>query len=728
MASGKQRSPLWFRALAFGPPLLFGFVLQAQAAVKAPVLISNATSTRAVALESVTMQPEPFAPTPAISFGNDNRTRVAIFAMNLDLLSGEGASAFTADAEDASHRIYPLNVEYAGPVPSFEGIYMIIVRLDDALADVGDVLVRLNLHGVSSNRVRLGVGHVGGGPADDQGAAPTPAPPVPPSAPTLLTIEQYRNQFTDPSLAAGPDAVRFLEQATWGTNTAELTRVRSMGYAAWINDQFQQPISSYPSLPLYPFDFSIGCPTQTATCGSANYSMYPLQTRFLQRAATGGDQLRQRVAFSLHKMIVVSGNTIIWPSYMAPYFQKLDQDAFGNFRDVLYDMTLNPAMGVYLSMAGNSAVAPNENYAREIMQLFSIGVDKLNQDGTPVLDAQGNRVPSYDQATITNFARVFTGWNLGPNKQWIVNPTEQVPNFVDPMPLVNNRNTYDLGQKTLLDGVVLPACTNCTNTPNAQTYKLNELNLAINNLFNHSNTGPYLCTQLIHHFVTSNPSPPYVGRCSAVFADNGSGIRGDLKAVIRAILLDPEARGDQKTDPHYGHLRDAAQFTAGLLRAFNATSDYSLAGSWTTNSFLKDMGQDIFNPDTVFSYYPADFRLAGTNDFGPEFSILSTASALKRANFLNSLLFGNFGNGIPPSGPDRPIGTKLDYSAYQPQAGNPQQLVDALDTLMMHNAMTVPVKNTIVQTVTNIPSNNPALRTQTAIYLVATSPQYQVER
>ena len=144
--------------------------------MNAPVLISNATSTRAVALESVTMQPEPFAPTPAISFGNDNRTRVAIYAMNLDLLSGEGARAFTADAEDASHRIYPLNVEYAGPVPSFEGIYMIIVRLDDALADAGGVLVRLNLHGVSSNRVCMGVGHVGGGPADDQGACRRPHP------------------------------------------------------------------------------------------------------------------------------------------------------------------------------------------------------------------------------------------------------------------------------------------------------------------------------------------------------------------------------------------------------------------------------------------------------------------------------------------------------------------------------------------------------------------------
>ncbi len=691
---------------------------------KSPVLISEATSTRAVALESVTMRPEPFPLTASVSFAPDSRTRVVLYAMNLDLMIGEGASAFTADAEDATHHHYPLKVEYVGQVPLFEGIYMIIVRLNDGMRDLGDVLVRLNLHGVSSNRVRLGIGHVGGGPADEVGAVPTPAPSTPPPP----TPAGTPNPYTDPSFAAGTDAVRFLEQATWGPTSAELTRVRSVGYAAWLNDQFQQPVSGYPSLPLYPFDFNIGCPTSSATCGSNNYSMYPLQTRFFQRALTAPDQLRQRLAFALHKLIVVSGNSIVWPSYMTPYFQTLDQDAFGNFRTVLYDVTLNPAMGFYLNTAGNSKVSPNENYAREIMQLFSVGVDTLNQDGTPVLDAQGNRIPTYDQATITNLARVFTGWYLQPDKPWSVDPSQFVPDFIDPMVLVNNTNTYDTAQKTLLNGLVLPACTNCTNAANFKAYKTNELNAAIDNLFNHPNTGPYLCTQLIHQFVTSNPSSAYVGRCSAAFANNGAGVRGDMKAVIGTILLDPEARGDVKNDPNYGHLREPVLFVTNLLRAFNATSDYNLAGSWTTNSFLLDMGQDLFNPDTVFSYFPADFQLPGTSNFGPEFGSLSSASAFKRANFVNSLVTANNGNGIPPSGAERPTGTRLDFSAYQTMAGNPQQLVDALDTIMMHNTMSVSMKSTIVQTVTNVSSSNPALRTQTAIYLVATSSQYQVER
>ena len=720
-----------------------------------PVLVSNSSSTRAIAVESVTLRPEPFALTASAPFGTDNRTRLAIIAMNLDLLSGEDASALSADAEDAAHTHYALKVEYVGQVPpavdlqgnittDFRGLYMIVLRLNDAMGDLGDVLVRLNLHGVSSNRVRVGIGHIGGGPSDDPGALPTPAPATPPTVATPLTLAQYQAQFNNPSFPSDQDIRRFLEQSTWGPkgDDSDLNHIRQVGMRAWLDEQFATPITAYPTLTLYPFDFGIGCASQnlSANCGSTNYSMYPLQTRFFQRSLTGNDQLRQRLAFSLHKVVVVSGNTIIWPSYITPYFQILDQDAFGSYRSVLKDVTLNGAMGFYLSTDGNSAAAPNENYAREIMQLFSIGVDKLNQDGTPVLDAQGNRIPTYDQATITNLARVFTGWVVT-YAPWDVNhPSEYVPQMTSPMILQNNRNTYDLNAKTLLPDInnptplVLPACTNCTTgssaqqLANAQAYKTAELDAAINNLFNHPNAGPYLCTQLIHHFVTSNPTPAYVGRCSAAFANNGSGARGDLKAVITAILLDPEARGDVKSDPNYGHLREPVLFTTNLLRAFNATSDYNLSGSWTTQNYLIDLGQDLFVPDTVFSYFPADYQLPGTNNFGPEFGSLSAASALKRANFVSSLVLALNGIGIPPSGSERPIGTKLNYANFQSQAGNPGALVDALDKLMMHGTMSASMKNTITTTVTNVSAANPALRTQTAIYLIATSAQYQVER
>ena len=715
-----QASPLFFFIGLTG-------VLNAAVAATPPVLISNSVSTRAIALESVTQRPEPFKLTASAPFSSDTRTRVEIFAMNLDLLAGEDAKSFTADAEDAANVRYPLTVEYVGQVPSFEGIYMIIVRLNDSMtSNLGDVLVRLNLHGVSSNRVRIAIGTIGGGPADDAGAVPTPAPATPPTPPTPLTISQYRSQFSDPALAAGPDGVRFLEQVTWGPNNSDLQHLRSIGIQAYLNEQFNATDSNYPQPILYPITPPTGC---TGTCLRDNYTMYPLQLRFFQNALTGPDQLRQRVAFALHQLIPISGrDSNNEPSWVAPYLRTIDAQAFGNFRALLFDVTLNPAMGNYLDMAGNSKASPNENYAREIMQLFSIGPDSLNQDGTPVLDAQGNRVPSYDNATITNLARVFTGWQIT-----ITNATVDgslAPDYITPMPLQNNTNTYDVLAKTLapLSNTAFPACSNCTNATNFKAYKTNELTMAIDILFNHQNTGPYLCTQLIHQLVTSNPSPNYVGRCAAVFANNGSSVRGDMKAVITAIILDPEARGDVKTDPNYGHLREPVLFINNQLRAFNATSDFNLAGSLRGSfSYTNDMDQDLFSPPTVFSYYSADYGLPGTVLFGPEFGILSTSTSLKRANFADTLFLANNGNGIP-AGIDRPTGTQANYGSFQALAGNPQQLVDALDALLMHGTMSLTMKNNIVQTVTNVTNGDAAIRTRTAIYLTVTSSQYQVER
>ncbi len=707
---------------------------------KAPVLITDVSSTRAVALESVTLKAEPFPLTSSVQFSTDTRTRVCIFAMNLELFAGEGANAFSADVQDAAGKLYSLKVEYKGPVAGFPGITMLIVRLADDLGDVGDVLLRLNLHGVSSNRVRVAIGHMGGGPADDPGSVPTPVF----GDPTVPDPVATPNPYTDPSFASGADGIRFLEQATWGPTYypvgGELARVRSMGYANWINDQFNQPPlfgatqSNYPTPDNYPTDVGTGCPTGSpATCGRDHYTMYPLQIQFFQNTLTRQDQLRQRVAFALHKLIPVSGNDLNGqPAWVAPYLQVLDRNAFGNFRQILLEETLNAGMGEYLNMRGNSKVSPNENYAREVMQLFSVGVDLLNQDGTPVLDAQGNRIPTYSQADITNFARVFTGWNLSANKIWTGDGVTPVPNYTDPMLLVNNFNgTYDIGQKTILNGTILPACTNCTTLANSQAYKNNELNLAVDNLFNHQNAGPYLCTALIHGLVTSNPSPAYIGRCSAAFANNGSGVRGDMKAVITAILLDIEARGDLKNAPNYGHLREPVLLATDLLRTFNGTSDGNISSSGTREGLLIDMGQNLFNPPTVFSYFPADLGLPGTNLLGPEFGILDTSTTYKRANFVNTL----FMVGIAASPPDKPTGTQVNYSSYQAiltGGGTPQNLVDALDTDMMHNTMSSAAKSNIVTTITAITNANATTeaqqRTQTAIYLIATSSQYQVER
>ena len=738
---------------------VLGAITSVAAATSPPVLISDATSTRAVAFESVTQKPEPFPLTSSVLFSTDDRTRVVIFAMNLDLLAGESFNALTAEAQDAASVRYPLTVEYAGQVPSFEGIYMIVVRLNDSMtSNLGDVLLRLNLHGATSNRVRIAIGVAGGGPPDDTGAVPTPAPAVPPTPATPLTIAQYRAQFADPNFPSAQDRLRFLEQATWGPSDADITHLQQVGMSAWINEQFATPPlfsanqSNYPVTDLYPqfYPASPPAPVCDAICIRDNYSTYPLQKQLMLNAIGQNDQLRQRVSFALHKLIVVGAAQLNnnQTSWYSPYLQTIDRNAFGNFRNLLFDVTLNPGMGEYLNMRGNSVgdrnnPTPNENYAREIMQLFSVGVDMLNQDGTPILDGQGNRIPTYDQTTIANLARVFTGWDLAANKVWSVDGTTAVANYLDPMVPNGNRNRYDIAQKTLLPDinhgspVIVPACTNCTTGTSAQqlaasqAYAIASLNTAIDNLFNHPNTGPYVCTQLIHQLVTSNPTPPYVGRCAAAFANNGSNQRGDMKAVITAILLDPEARGDVKGDPNYGHLREPLLLITHLLRAFNAVTDGAVV-TGSPNSYANDMGQNIFNPPTVFSYFPADFALPGTTLFGPEYGLLDTSTTYRRSNFMNTLFLANSGNGIPANGTNRPSGTQINYSSYTALATTPSALVDALNARLMHGTMSTAMKNQIVTTITAITNANATTqalqRTQTAIYLVAASSQYQVER
>ncbi|HEX7721234.1 MAG TPA: DUF1800 family protein [Pyrinomonadaceae bacterium] len=732
----------------------------------------SSSSTRAVVLESVSMRTEPFSLSSEENFSPaDPRTRITLFGTNLEFLQGEGASALTADAQDAAGTLYPLKVEYVGTVPNFDGIYMVVLRLNDLMTgNLGDVLIRLNLHGIASNRVRVAIGQIGGGPADD--SAPNPAPATPPGAATQLTLAQYQAQYNAPAFASDNDLRRFLEQSSWGQrgDDADFNHLRAIGIPAYINEQFNTApqfvdsstdpkfalSSNYPFSPSYP-QFYPGAPAPAcdANCVRDFYTLYPLQKQFMLNALTQPDQLRQRAGFAFHKFIVVGGQQLNnnQPFWFAPYLQTIDRNSFGNFRQMLFEVSLNPSMGEYLNMRGNSVISlanptPNENYAREIMQLFSIGVDALNQDGTPVLDAQGNRVPTYDQTSITSLARVFTGWDLDANKISPVDGTSTSANYQDPMVPNVNRNRYDTNQKTLLidirspNPVVIPACGSpCTTGTSAQqlaadqAYATTSLNSAIDNLFFHPNTGPYVCIQMIHSLITSNPSPAYVGRCSAAFANNGSGVRGDMKAVITTILLDPEARGDVKTDPSYGHLREPVLLMTHLLRAFNATDTSKTDGVLVSNSpsnFSNNLGQNVFNPPTVFSYFPADFNLPGTNLFAPEFGILDTSSTYARANFMNTLFVANGGNGIPVSGTNRPQGTQINFASFQALSTTPQQLVDALNIRLMRGTMSAQMNASIVAAVTAITNATPATqalqRTQTAIYLVASSSQYQVER
>jgi uncharacterized protein (DUF1800 family) len=738
-----------FSLLVFAAVISANLLAGQAANAKAPVLISQNSSTRAIALESVTLRAEPFPLTSSVAFSSDTRTRICIFAMGLELLPGEAASAFTADAQNAAGTLFPLRIEFMGQVPNFPGITMFIVRLADDIGDAGDVLLRLNLHGVASNRVRAAIGHTGGGPVDDFGAVPTPAPLTPPAADAPMTPDPFTSAISD------ADAVRFLEQTTWGPTPADVAHLKSVGFFAYLNEQFSAPVtnpakgSNYPDL-AFPAEDGSACPTtnpgdpnynQTA-CNRDNFSVYPLHRTFFSSALYGPDQLRQRVAFALHQILVISANSEVnRPSWMAIYLQALDRNAFGNYRTLLQDVTLSPAMGEYLDMRLSTRTSPNENFAREILQLFSIGTAALNPDGTPQLDAQGIPIPSYGQTQVNEFTRVFTGWNFVPGTI-----AAGTANWRDPM-IPRGGTNHDFGAKTLLNGFTTAACSSASGAANIACAQ-SDLTAALDNIFNHPNVGPFISKQLIQHLVTSNPTPPYVERvarvfnndCSGLYPQGCSNVRGNLRMVVQAILLDPEARGDVKTDPNYGKLREPAQYINGFLRAFNVKSADKLStsdgvlGRNSSTDFTGTLDQPVFQPNTVFSYYQPAYEVPGTKILGPAFGILSTSTTLRRANDINTLVYSGVSANSSPTAasPDRPRGTSVDLANLEALAANPGDIADALNSLMFHGTMSSQVRTSLINAMNAINdatvSTRNLKRARVAVYLAATSSQYDIQR
>jgi hypothetical protein len=752
--------------------LALAHAANAQVLPGSPVLLTEGTgtTTRAVAYEAITFSSEPFAVRSPYNWNadksnaRDRQTRVMLFAMNLSLLAGEGGNALTANAVDASGRVYPLKVEsaahpkYLRLLPSPENpntlvptevaqdwLYAVTLRLDEAMPeDVGDVLVSLSLHGLRSNRVRIRVGQFNAGPAVDSSVEyPAPAPAAEPAPLPPLAVKAY-----GPNEAGEADTVRLLEQATWGPTNSEVARVRALGLRAFVEEQLSAPPlftdagSDYPSIPFPPDGTGTGCQgdPRLLVCTRENYLPYPLQSRFFTNAFYGGDQLRQRVAWALHQILTVSAREVSTTSWYTNYLQTIDRNAFGNYRTLLREMTLNPAMGHYLDMRRSTAGNPNENFAREVLQLFSIGVDELNPDGTPKLDPAGRRVPAYTQDTVNNFTRVFTGWDLdlplGP----------AVSNFRDPMvPRTGSVVTHDRGAKTLLRGAQLPACPDSMTGPDCAR---RDLDAAIENVFNHPNVGPFVGRQLIQHLVTSNPSPAYVGRAARAFNDDCDALypeqacahaRGNLKAVVRNVLLDPEARGDSKTDPHYGRLREPVQLMNNIFRAFDARSfdrsaesDGVLASFTVAPDFAGAMDQTVYRPVSVFGYFTPDYVVTGANVYGPPFAILTTSTTLARANFVNTFVHtGLAPNSTPSYGPSRPRGTSIDLSALAALASDSGQLASFLDRLMLHGTMSQGMRASLIKAVESIPASDADFavkRAQMALYVVATSQQYEVQR
>jgi uncharacterized protein (DUF1800 family) len=528
---------------------------------------------------------------------------------------------------------------------------------------------------------------------------------------------------TAPPVATQPsslDTARFLDQATFGATAADISHVQAIGFNAYLAEQLAAPVSQYSGFTYTPHTAPVTCQYHAATptdasslCSRDQYSLFQVQRQFFIHAISDADQLRQRVAFALSQIFVVSGIEIYEAYGMADYQNMLLNDAFGNFRTLLQDVTLSPVMGHYLDMADNdktnltAGTSPNQNYGREALQLCSIGLYELNPDGSQRLDDTGAPIPTYDQSVVEGFSAIFTGWTYAPlagaSSKW-ANPI----NFDGVM--VSFADHHESGIKSLLDGFQTPA----DQTPDQ------DLKTALDDIFNHPNVGPFIGKQLIQHLVTSNPSPAYVSRIAAVFANNGAGVRGDLSAVVKAILTDVEARGDTAASNQFGHLREPALFITAALRSLGAQSD----GVYLRNA-IAGMGQTVYSAPSVFNFYPPSYLLPGTSTLAPEFSIDNAATALARANFVNTLIMKG-GVAADPTVTGS-TGTSVDLSSLS-AIQDPNALVAQLNQTLMHGSLSSSAGSTIATALDAQDPTDPLAAPRTAAYLILTSAQYQVER
>ncbi|KPC54712.1 DUF1800 domain-containing protein [Amantichitinum ursilacus] len=523
-----------------------------------------------------------------------------------------------------------------------------------------------------------------------------------------------------------PDAQRLLEQAAFGPTETDIASVQALGIPGWIRQQMATSTTGYPGF-FYVDPFKgAGCSTEShivaqatdalmiRNCSRDYYTPAPLQRKFFTNALNAPDQLRQRVAFALSQIFVTSG----YEAYaQADYQNMLLNDAFGNFKTLMTDVTLHPTMGDWLDMVGNDKPNPakgtqaNENYAREFMQLFTVGTSMLNADGSPQLDSNGKPLPVYTQAQVTDLARAFTGWAYPPHDGQA--PTWNAgTNHMGKMVAFDVH--HDMDVKTIIGGVVLPA---------GQTAQA-DLDGAITAVFNHPNVGPFISKQLIQKLVTSNPTPAYVARVTAAFNDNGAGVRGDMAAVVMAILTDSEARGDVKTDANYGKLREPAVYMASILRTLGGSTDGVGPSYWSTQQ-----GEPLFISPSVFNYFSPAYVAPGTTLYGPEFGVLNTSSQILRTNFVAQMIF--LGGVSADASVTGSIGTHVNmagFGAFTDRAAAVAKMNDVLLHNSLSTAGTTAVMRYLNMLTTAQIAPRPTLLTNNSAYLMLTAPQYEIQK
>jgi uncharacterized protein (DUF1800 family) len=523
------------------------------------------------------------------------------------------------------------------------------------------------------------------------------------------SITRFRPQVTE------AQAVRFLAQASFGANEESIKAVVAAGYWRWIDDQFTKPQTLHraylesvidPALPQQVF--------RDAVLDS-----------FWTRAITGADQLRQRLAFALSEIFVVSQVSAPVnqrPRGLADYLDMLGREGFGNFRSLIERVSLHPIMGLYLSHLRNqkedptTGRVPDENYAREVMQLFTIGLYQLNPDGTSRLDGKGQKMPTYSNDDVMGLARVFTGFSwAGPdtsNQRFFggrADPDRDV------LPMQPYAQFHSMSEKRFL-GVAIPAGTGPADS----------LRVALDTLFDHPNVGPFFGRQLIQRLVTSNPSPDYVRRVAAAFDDNGRGVRGDMKSVLRAVLLDVEARSDRRlASPDTGRLREPVLRLAAWARAFEATSASGAFRIRDTSDPSTRLGQAPLRSPSVFNFFrpgyvPPNTAIAAAGLVAPEFQITGETSVAGYLNYMRAVIANGAGAGAD---------VRSSYTDEVALAVDPQQLVDRVALLLTANQLSETTRNAIRDAVAAIRPTAPNAmpnRARLAVFLVMASPEFLV--
>ncbi|MCH7227511.1 DUF1800 family protein [Haloferula sp. A504] len=542
-----------------------------------------------------------------------------------------------------------------------------------------------------------------------------------------LTTGTYPGS-TRPGIPSPTQAARFLMQASFGPTPESIDRVREIGYEAWIDEQLALPPSRLrPYVQEIKRDAADGRldPLYDFNEGGGYVTGYNVTTPWARHAIDAPDQLRQRVAFALSQILVVSRRDAQLAERvegLATYYDMLIDQAFGDYGGLLHDVSLHPVMGWYLSHVGNQKADPSiprfpdENYAREIMQLFSIGLWDLNMDGTRKTDEFGQPIETYGNGEITELARVFTGlffdapWGWG-SGGWADD------HYVKPM--VMHPDYHDFESKTLLGGIVIPA-----RDPSAEN-GLRDIRDAVDSLVRHPNTAPFISKKLIQFLVTANPSPAYVGRVAAVFADDGSGARGNLGAVVKAILLDSEARA-VPTDPAFGKTREPVIRTMHLARLMKLTEAHPDFVWWNPERthYAYSFQEPLLSPN-VFNFFtpeyqaPGEIRNAGL--VSPGFQIVDSYSAISFPNLLWEYLNEGYASGWS-------IRFDPDHHELLKVAGDHETLVDRVNLLLCAGNMSARTRTAILDAFAATPDLTAKDKVVVALWTTINSPEGATQR